>query len=175
MPGALPTDAAPEHGPAGLEDLVERFDHVALATWDLRGALTMVELLEGRFHRGGVSRRRFYWAQFRLPGGAKLEVLQPAEPGDEEHFLVQFLTTRGPGLHHLTFKVTDVAATAARAEQLGYRVVGLDTSRRYWKEAFLSPRSAHGVLIQLAEFEDRPVPPDVTLDSVLAEIPGPRH
>ncbi len=156
--------------PPGFEDLVERFDHVAVAVGDLPDALPLVDLLQGEFRSGGISRRRFCWAQFHLPGATKLELLQPIDPDDDEHFLVRFLQRRGPGVHHLTFKVGDVAAAAARAAELGYDVWGLDTSRGRWKEAFVHPRTAHGVLIQFAEFADRPVPAHVTLPWVMDQL-----
>ncbi len=156
--------------PPGFEDLVERFDHVAVAVGDLPGALALVDLLQGEFRSGGISRRGFCWAQFHLPGAGKLELLQPVDGDDGEHFLVRFLRRRGPGVHHLTFKVGDVATAAARAEEMGYDVWGLDTSRNRWKEAFVHPRSAHGVLIQFAEFVDGPVPGHVTLPWVMEQL-----
>ncbi len=156
--------------PPGFEDLVERFDHVAVAVEDLQAALPLVDLLQGEFRSGGVSRRRFCWAQFHLPGAGKLELLQPIDQDDDGHFLVRFLRRRGGGVHHLTFKVGDVAAAAARAEEMGYDVWGLDTSRGRWKEAFVHPRSAHGVLIQFAEFTDRPIPDHVTLPWVMEQL-----
>ncbi len=161
-------------GPAGFEDLVERFDHVAVAVGDLPASLPLVDLMQGDFRSGGISRRGFCWAQFFLPGAGKLELLQPLDAGDADHFLVRFLRGRGPGVHHLTFKVRDVAAAAGRAEQLGYDVVGVDTSRARWREAFVHPRSADGVLIQFAEFADRPVPPHVTLPWVLDQLAAER-
>ncbi len=160
----------PHTGLPGLEDHVERFDHIAIAVRDLPSALPLVDLVQGRFRSGGISRRRFCWAQFFLPGAGKVELLQPLDPADGEHFLVRFLDRRGEGLHHVTFKVHDVVAAAARAEALGYEVVGLDTSRGRWKEAFVHPRSANGVLVQLAQFEDRPVPEDLTLRWVLDQL-----
>ncbi len=156
--------------PPGFEDLVERFDHVAVAVDDLPAALPIVDLLQGRFRSGGISRRRFCWAQFHLPGAGKLELLQPIDVRDDNHFLVRFLRRRGPGVHHLTFKVGDVAAATERAVQLGYDVWGLDTSRDRWKEAFVHPRSAHGLLIQFAEFADRPIPGHVTLPWVMEQL-----
>jgi len=58
-------------------------------------------------------------------------------------------------MHHLTFKVSDIGRAVARARELGFTVVGFDDSEEDWKEAFVHPASAHGVLIQLAEFPDK--------------------
>lgn len=152
--------------PAGLDDLVERFDHFAVAVHDIRATLPLVELLGGRFRNGGDSRNGFRWAQWHLPGGAKIELLQPLDPDDSNHFLNKFLDGHGEGLHHVTFKVRDIEEAAMRAERLGYRVVGLHVNRPYWQELFIHPRSANGVLIQLAQWTDRP-DPGRTIEDVL--------
>ncbi|MGH7905211.1 MAG: VOC family protein, partial [Candidatus Binataceae bacterium] len=78
--------------------------------------------------------------------GLSLELL---EPMGENSFLHKFLNQRGEGLHHLTFDVPDVKAKAAELRAKNVRVV----DEKEWSpssyEAFISPRSAHGVLIQL--------------------------
>ena len=50
------------------------------------------------------------------------------------------------------FRVADAARTAQWYARLGFEVVGMDEGNPEWKEAFIHPRSANGVLIQLAEF-----------------------
>lgn len=149
----------------GLGGLVERLDHISIAVWDLGQALPTAGLLGGRFHDGGLDARgEFRWIQFLVPGG-KLEMIAPVErQGDG--FLVRYLRSRGEGLHHVTVKVADLRAAVARAEELGFEVVGVDLSSAAWKEAFVHPRSNHGVLVQLAEFLDAP-PSGRTLEEVL--------
>jgi methylmalonyl-CoA/ethylmalonyl-CoA epimerase len=150
----------------GLADLIERFDHVSMAVWDIASTLGMVEALGGEFAGGGdVS--DFRWAQWVLPGGdAKIELVQPHDPEAADHFLVRFLAERGPGWHHVTFKVRDLAAAVRRAREIGFEVVGVDDEGP-WKEAFLHPRSTGGVLVQLAQWTER-TGPTPTLDEVLA-------
>lgn len=150
-------------------DHVERFDHVAVALWDVATMLPSVELLGGRYRNGGdVHGAGFRWVQFHLPGAGKLELLQPLDVEDESNFLVRFLRTRGEGVHHLTFKVTDLPAAVAEARDRGLEVVGVDTSGS-WKEAFIHPASNHGVLVQLAEWDDETMPePRASLAEVVA-------
>lgn len=152
---------------AGLGGMVERFDHVSLAVWNIEDALTLVSLMGGRFRSGGDVPARFRWAQWDLPERGKLEIVQPLDPDDSDHFLVRFLRARGPGLHHLTFKVTNLLEAVDRARVLGFEVVGVSTDR-WWKEAFVHPMSAQGVLVQLAEWTEHLDPPSVTLEAVLA-------
>jgi methylmalonyl-CoA/ethylmalonyl-CoA epimerase len=157
--------------PAGLDDIVESFDHTSVAVWDIAATLPLIELLGGEFRAGGDVDAGFRWIQFHLPGQGKLELVQPLDPDDADHFLVKFLQSNGPGLHHLTFKVHDIRVAAQEAERRGYEVVGLSTEGA-WKEAFIHPRTSHGVLIQLAEFTPGPHPPQ-TVAEVLAGTRGP--
>ena len=63
----------------------------------------------------------------------------------------RFVAARGAGPHHVTFKVPDLHAALERARGLGYEPVGVDESSPAWKEAFLHPKQAQGILVQLAE------------------------
>ena len=154
-----------------LGDLVERFDHVSMAVYDIEDTLTLVALMGGEFRAGGDVDSGFRWIQFDLPGRGKLEIIQPLDPTDEDNFLVKFLAERGEGLHHLTFKVADLDAAVAQARAHGFDVIGVSTAGA-WKEAFVHPKTSKGVLIQLAQFEDNPFPPQ-TIQEVLDGTRGP--
>lgn len=126
------------------------FDHLAIGTrtltdgWQLFG-----RLLGGTWVYGGDS-PGYWWGQLRFAAGPKIELLTPTG-GPDGAFLDRFLNARGPGAHHLTFVVADLSHTLSRARELGIEPVGIDLSNDAWKEAFLHPRDAHGVVIQLAE------------------------
>jgi methylmalonyl-CoA/ethylmalonyl-CoA epimerase len=138
-----------------LEDVIERFDHVSIAVRDIEIAQTLVDLLGGSHIGGGFSHGGdFQWIQFDLPGEGRLEMISPVVE-DENNFLNRYLAEHGEGLHHLTFKVQNIDAAVARARELGFTVVGFNDTNADWKEAFVHPASAHGVLIQLAEFPDK--------------------
>ena len=157
-----------DHVPAEFADVIERFDHLALAVSDIGAVLPLFDLLGGTYRNGGHHpTQRFRWAQFDLPSGPKIELLEPLDPDDATHFLVRFLASRGEGPHHVTFKVTDLRKAMAAARDLDYEVVGEDLSSPHWKEAFVHPRSSHGLLIQLAEWDDSVPPRQRPLDAVL--------
>lgn len=159
--GRLPPVAPPD----GFDDLIERYDHVALAVSDLAEVLPLVDFLGGRFLQGGDNvRNRFRWVQFTLPGDAKLELLQPLEGN---RFLARFLDSRGPGLHHMTFKVRDLAAAARRATELGFETTGYHEDPE-WSEVFLHPRTTGGALIQLAAWDGSNSWAGPSLEDVLA-------
>jgi methylmalonyl-CoA/ethylmalonyl-CoA epimerase len=137
-----------------LSDLIERLDHFSIAVRDIDATASLVALMGGTPYESGLNHGGdFLWAQYQLPGG-RLEFIAAVDQTDESHFINIFTATRGEGLHHLTFKVTDIKAAADRAAALGFSVFGFDDSQAGWKEAFVHPKSAHGVLIQLAEFTD---------------------
>jgi hypothetical protein len=51
----------------------------------------------------------------------------------------------------VTFKVSSLAEAAARAEAQGYRLVGRDESDPDWLVAYLHPKEALGIVVQLGQ------------------------
>jgi methylmalonyl-CoA/ethylmalonyl-CoA epimerase len=146
------------------------FDHAAHASHSIRGMLQLyADQLGGEFLYGGDNLRvGFRGVVLGYPGGGKVELLEPL-PGSS--FFDSFFT-RNPlgGLHHLTFRVADLADSVARASSAGFTLVGENHDEDEWREVFVHPRAAHGVLIQFVQS-----PPDYprrdtgdTIDSVLS-------
>jgi len=143
------------------------FDHVALGLpsrgpfWDV-----FAGQLGGRWAASGDTWAGFSFAQLRYANGMKVEALEPCDGASD--FLVRFLAGHGPGPHHLTFKPADLGGTIARAEAGGYRPFGISLGGPRWREAFLHPRRASGIVVQLAWSAGEPdaAPP--------AWLPAPR-
>lgn len=129
-----------------------RFDHVAIAVRRIADAAALLESLLGGVSGESGTGQGFTFHQWTFPGGT-VELL---EPRGADSFLHRFLDERGEGLHHVTFKVQDLPRWAERFRAAGYRVVGESYDNPEWREIFIHPKSAHGVLIQLAET----LPPD---------------
>ncbi|MEE2875873.1 MAG: VOC family protein [Chloroflexota bacterium] len=86
---------------------------------------------------------------------SRIEIL---EPHGDESFLYDFLDKRGPGLHHLTFQVSDFERALAACENYGVSVFGGRegiTDGALWRETFIHPRDAFGVLVQFF-WEEKP-------------------
>jgi methylmalonyl-CoA/ethylmalonyl-CoA epimerase len=126
-----------------------RLDHIALAVPRLADVTAFLVGTLGGEPAFGSTSRFFRFGQWRFAGGGRLEILEPVGPPDG--FLNRFLAQHGPGIHHVTFKVPDIREACARAESSGYKIVGFDDSSPYWKEAFLHPRQALGIVVQLAQ------------------------
>lgn len=134
--------------------MFDRFDHVSMVVRDFDNVATLLDFLGATSFDGGYENEGdFHWMQYDLPGWGRLEMIR-TESSDPDHFINRFLQSRGEGLHHLTFKVARLQEAVEEAKARGFTVVGYDDSDPEWKEAFLHPSTAHGVLIQLAEFAD---------------------
>jgi catechol 2,3-dioxygenase-like lactoylglutathione lyase family enzyme len=129
-----------------------RLDHVAIGMDRIADATDfIVGRLGGRAESGGPG-SGFRWACWRFDGGGRIEVIEPA---GADGFLHRFLAARGPGIHHVTFKVRSLAKAITRAEALGYRVVGRDESDPDWIVAYLHPKEALGIVVQLGQSGSR--------------------
>ena len=125
-------------------------DHVAVAAEHQTDAWPRYAGdLAGEFIGGGWV-IGFGSAQVRYANGFRLEVLEPHQP-ERNDFLRRFLDRNGPGPHHVTFKVRDIAAALEEVEAAGYRPVSVDLRDPMWKEAFLHPKESCGIVVQLAQ------------------------
>ena len=125
-------------------------DHVAHAvpSWQTVWDRYVVEL--GAEWSSGGPGPGFAPAQLRFGNGARIELLMPCAV-EENDFLDRFITANGPGPHHLTFKVPDLASAIDQATSAGFDPIGIDFSDPEWMEAFIHPKQATGVVVQLAE------------------------
>jgi len=123
-------------------------DHVSIAVRDIEIALAFFRryfpISAGRETHVGYD-PSFALANFRL-NGYKIELIQPA-PG-APGFVARFIERRGEGLHHISIDVDRLDPLLAQLEADGVRIVDRTDFRNGRKTAFISPRSAHGVLIQ---------------------------
>lgn len=125
-----------------------RFDHVAIALPRIADGFPMIVGRLGGAPEAGAPSAVFRWGAWVFAGGGRLELI---EPRGADGFLHRFLARRGPGVHHVTFTVDDLREACDRARRHGYDIVGYDDSRPSWKEAFLHPKQAFGVVVQLAQ------------------------
>ena len=83
-------------------------------------------------------------------GESEIELLQPTDP---ESGIGKYLARKGQGMHHLCVQVDDIDAMMAQLAANGIEMIN-DTPKvrpegtRY---AFVHPKSAHGVLVELYE------------------------
>ena len=146
------------HNPAGsdassiLQSIGAVFDHAAHAVPSIRSALSLYrDRLGGTVVVGGINPWGGHLAiQLEYSHGGRIELLEPVEPDSSSVGRFLERSPRG-GLHHLTFKVDDLAAALHVVTSAGFAPFGTMLDQRNWKETYLHPRQTGGVLIQLAQ------------------------
>jgi methylmalonyl-CoA epimerase len=126
---------------------IGKLDHIGIAVRSIADGRKFFEEILGATAQFEVESPEAGWRLVALDlNGLSIELLEPL---GEKSFLHKFLATRGEGLHHLTFDVPDIREKVAELKAKGVRVVDEKEHSATSYEAFISPRSAHGVLIQL--------------------------
>ncbi|MDT8369860.1 MAG: methylmalonyl-CoA epimerase [Longimicrobiales bacterium] len=122
-------------------------DHVAIAVHDLESAVPIFERLTGS---RGSPVEEVASQHVRVAFVGALELL---EPTNDESTVARFLARRGPGLHHVAYRVDDLAATLARIRVEGVETIDDEPRRGAGGHlvAFLAPKSTGGVLTELVE------------------------
>lgn len=133
-------------------------DHLAIGTAALGGGWELFGGVLGGTWAYGDDSPGFWWGQLKFAAGPKIELLTPTG-GPDAAFLERFLAARGAGPHHFNFLVTDIEDTLARIKAFGIEPVGVSLADPAWREAFLHPRDAHGIVIQVAQEDGTPAPP----------------
>ena len=82
-------------------------------------------------------------------GDSEVELVTPTT---EDSGIAKYLEKRGPGMHHICFEVDDIEEMLFELKSKGIRLI--DETPRILegrKMAFVHPKSANGVLIELYE------------------------
>lgn len=130
---------------------LQRIDHVGYAVEDLEEAVAYHEGLYGAevVHRETMESDGVREALLAV-GDSYIQLLEPTRPDSP---VARFLERNGPGVHHIGYGVADVDATLESLKEHGVRVVD-DHPRpgsRGCNIAFVHPRGAMGVLVELVE------------------------
>jgi methylmalonyl-CoA epimerase len=128
-----------------------RIHHVGIAVADLDESIERYRAALGAelVHRA-VNEKEGLEAAFLRTGEGEVELLSATRP---ESPVGKFLAKRGPGLHHVAFAVSDIAAALADARAAGLELI--DSEPRMGMHgtliAFVHPKSMGGVLTELVE------------------------
>jgi len=131
--------------------MIARIDHVSLAVPDFDKARKFFESLGAVAGVGAKDdSTKFYWQIFSLGDLSRIELITPTNKGS---FLDGFMESRGSGVHHITLQTLDIKQAIAKLEEMGIPYFGYhECPGGIWKEIFIHPKHAFGVLIQIAEF-----------------------
>jgi methylmalonyl-CoA epimerase len=128
-------------------------DQVSVAVKDLDDATRIYQGILGlrATHDETVADQGVKTRFFPLPGHmTTVEALVGLGPDTP---VGKFMAKRGPGVHHIAFRVDDLAAELARLKAMGVQLI--DTEPRKGAEgkliAFIHPKETAGVLIELCQ------------------------
>jgi len=131
--------------------MVSRVDHVSLAVRDIDAALRFFADLLGAVP-GALGKdpgMKYYWQILSLGDLSRIELITPTGEGS---FLDNFLRDKKGGVHHITLQTPDIQRTKEALEGHNIPFFGFAEYADIWKEIFIHPKHAFGVLVQLAEF-----------------------
>jgi methylmalonyl-CoA/ethylmalonyl-CoA epimerase len=126
-------------------------DHVGIAVDDLEGSVERYRRMLGvePTHRERVDDQGVEEVLFAV-GTSFVQLLGALGP---ETPVGRFLARRGPGIHHVAYRVDDVAAMLAELRDQGTRLVDEAPRRgsRGTLIAFVHPKDTDGVLVELVQ------------------------
>ena len=126
-------------------------DHTGVAVADLEAAIAHYRdvLQLALVHRETVTEQGVDAALFDV-GESHIELIAPL---GSQSPVARFLEKRGPGLHHIAYRVNDIEATLTALTRAGVRLID-PTPRigiRGSRVAFLHPASIGGVLTEIVQ------------------------
>jgi len=129
-------------------------DHVAVAVASLEEAFPQFQLVAGH-SCSPVEALPDQGVRVLFVGSVELvEPLGPDTP------VGRFLQRRGPGLHHIAYRVPDLPEALSRLKEQSLELIdpAPRLGSRGHQVAFLHPRSTGGTLIELVQVESGPIP-----------------
>lgn len=132
--------------------MILRIDHIAIAVQDYEKAFAFFTKLFGAIPGtyADDTSMKYLWQNMSLGDLSRLEILTPTGKGS---FLDNFLKDKTGGVHHITVQTPDIHRARQFLEENDIPYFGFNDYGPVWKELFIHPRDAFGVLIQIAEFE----------------------
>ncbi len=131
--------------------MIKRIDHVAIVVEDLDAALGFWrDALGLPLAKTEDNPAESVSIGFLPVGGSEIELLQPT---DADSGIGKYLARKGQGMHHLCVEVDDIDAMIARLVDHGVEMINAEPRTRPegTRYAFVHPKSAGGVLVELYE------------------------
>ena len=131
---------------------MQKLDHIGIVVRDIAAALKVYQVALGLPLSETVDVADQQVRVAFLPiGESNIELVQPTS---DDTGVAKYLAKRGEGIHHICIQVDDIEAALAQLKAQGVELI--DTEPRqgaHGQVAFVHPRGAHGVLVELVEHD----------------------
>jgi len=129
---------------------IKKINHVAIVVRDIEESLKFWEsALALKLHHVEDVPSQASKVAFIPVGESEIELVQPTT---EDSGLAAYLEKRGEGMHHLCIEVDDIEAKMQELKDSGVRMINdVPQVLPGRKMAFIHPKSASGVLVELYE------------------------
>jgi methylmalonyl-CoA epimerase len=126
-----------------------RIAHVGIAVSDLDAAAAFYSEILGLTPHAPEVADGATIMSFPL-GESEIELLAPRDPDGP---IARFLAKRGPGIHHICYRVADLDSALEACRAAGYRLIDSEprTGAGGRRIAFIHPKSTAGILLELTE------------------------
>lgn len=130
---------------------MKKIEHIGIAVRDISEANKVYEALLGRApYKSETVESEGVITSFFACGESKIELLQATGPDSP---IARFIEKRGEGIHHIAFAVSDIYKEMDRLQKEGFVLINEKPKKGADNKlvAFLHPKSAHGVLVELCQ------------------------
>jgi methylmalonyl-CoA epimerase len=125
---------------------------VVIAVEDMKKAVALYEdLFDLKFDIEWAMPNEHMNVKAAKLGDTLLQIVESTSP---EGVVARFIQTHGEGLNHIAFKVNDLPKMVAKLKKKGVKLVPEQpVTTPVSSYIFVHPKSAHGVLIELIEYQ----------------------
>jgi len=125
-------------------------DHIGIAVESITERLAVYEALGLEATAFETVEEQGVRVAFLPVGESRLELLEPTGPNSP---IARHLERRGPGMHHICLRVTNIRQTMARLSEQGFKLLSDEPQigAHDCLVCFVHPRSTGGVLLELSQ------------------------
>jgi len=130
-----------------------KIDHIGIVVHDIQEALNVYRTALGLPLKEVVEVHDQKVQVAFLPiGESNIELVQPTT---DDSGIAKYVANRGEGIHHICIEVEDIERALAQLKNHDVQLID-ETPRQgaHGRVAFIHPKGAHGVLIELVEHND---------------------
>ena len=132
--------------------MIKGIDHIGIAVQSIDDTMAFLKDTFGakETSRNDYPKLQQVSAKVNLNGDTEFELMEATGP---DGAIGHFIKKTGGGLHHISIRCDDLKAFVEELENKGIKVVGKMFDAPI-KVAFIHPKSAKGLLIELKEVKD---------------------